>query len=796
MFHSLARLVNHRGWVIIVGWVLAATGLFLVAPAWESVTKDDDVGFFPKEYPSVIGQDLSRRGFPGDAASSNCVVVVERADGKLTRPDYDFVVRLSQRLTQLKLEDERQARELHADPKLGIREVVDYRRPVLGPRLIGDAVAVPGRPTPPGQATLVLVSLKGTYIAKQTRQAVEELMKALAAFEAPPAGLDVQMTGSAAVGHDMNRSANSSLSATTWTTVGLVVLILLIVYQSPLLALIPLATIALSVVVSLWAIASLTRIPYFNFQVINITNIFVIVVLFGAGTDYCLFLIARYREELARGRTGPDALREAIEQVGGALVASAGTVIVGLGMLWFSSFAKIQYTGPAIALSLAIGLLAALTLAPVLLHWLRGTVFFPFTPPHHEKGADREAEGLAQIPLATFWGKVADAVIARPGLILAVSLLALAPFAVLGATTSPNYSQLTDLSPDQPSIVGSRMIRRYFAAGELGPTTVLIEHPKIDFRSDPGRGLIEGLSKQIAALPGVQQVRSISRPLGDNPDSFTEQLADRVRRPFVDPRYVAAAPKDPADLNHITRLDLIFQADPFSDRSLRTLAEVRKVVAAAAAPGGPLAGMAATGLAGSTAMVADLKQVTVKDEQRMYWLVTLGVYGILVILLRRPGICLYLIVTVILGYLASLGMTELVFRALHHGPDPWVGLDWKVSFFLFVILVAVGEDYNIFLMARVIEEERKHGVVEGTRQAVMHTGGIISSCGLIMAGTFGSMLTGNLTALKELGFALGLGVLLDTFIVRPVLVPAFVILLHRIRTRVPSPRAPLPQDVA
>src|SRR3954465_7240928 len=152
---------------------------------------------------------------------------------------------------------------------------------------------------------------------------------------------------------------------------------------------------------------------------------------------------------------------------------------------------------------------------------------------------------------------------------------------------------------------------------------------------------------------------------------------------------------------------------------------------------------------------------------------------ILVVLLRRPGICLYLIATVLLGYLASLGMTELVFRSLHHGPTPWAGLDWKVGFFLFVILVAIGEDYNIFLMARVLEEERKHGPIEGTRRAVAHTGGIISSCGLIMAGTFGSMLTGSLTALRELGFALGLGVLLDTFLVRPILVPAFVVLMDR-----------------
>jgi len=778
MFETLARLVNQKAWVIIAGWVIVTAGLIYVAPAWESVTKDDDVGFFPKGYPSVIGQSLMKRGFPSDAASSQCVLVAERADGKLSPTDYEYIIRLSTRLREFKNEE----------PGLGLRQVIDYRVPVLGPRLIGDAIEGPG------QSTLILVALKGTYIAKQTRLAIERLMTLLATFEQPPTGLQVKMTGSAAVGHDMNTSANSSLAATTWATVGLVVLILLIVYQSPLLALIPLATIALSVMVSLWTIASLTLIPGLKFQVINITNIFVITVLFGAGTDYCLFLIARYREELARGRTGPDALREAIVQVGGALVASAGTVIVGLGMLWFSSFAKIQYTGPAIALSLAIGLLAALTLAPVLLHWLRGAVFFPFTPPHHEKGADREQESLAQIPLATFWGKIADAVIERPGLILSVSLLALTPFAIFGATTTPNYSQLTDLSPDQPSIIGSKIVRRYFAAGELGPTTILLEHPGINFRSEKGRDAIEVVSKKLVSIKDVQEVRSISRPLGISPENFRERLADQIRRPFVDPRYVSTAPATTVDLNHITRIDLIFQSDPFNDRSLRALAEVRKVLADSATAGGSLAGMTSVGLAGSTAMVADLKQVTNQDEQRMYWMVTLGVYLILVALLRRPGICLYLIATVVLGYLASLGITELVFRALHHGPDPWVGLDWKVSFFLFVILVAVGEDYNIFLMARVIEEEKKHGPIEGTRQAVMHTGGIISSCGLIMAGTFGSMLTGNLTALKELGFALGLGVILDTFIVRPVLVPAFVILVHRFRSRVPEREAPVVHD--
>jgi len=787
MFQSLATLVNTRGWVVIAGWLILAGSLYAIAPNWESVSKDDDVGFFPPGYPTVVGQSLLKRGFPEDVASSQAVIVVERAAGKLTRADKDYIVALSTRMRNLKNEE----------PGLGIKQVIDYRVPVLGPRLFGDARSGEG------QSSLVLVSLNGTYIAKQTRIAMDRLTEVLADFARPPAGMDVEMTGSAAVGRDMNRAATSSVSKTTWATIGLVVAILLVVYRSPLLALLPLVTIALSVKVSLLAIASLTLVPGLHFQVINITNIFVIVVLFGAGTDYCLFLIARYREELARGRSGPDALREAIEQVGGALVASAGTVIVGLGMLCFSKFAKIQYTGPAIALSLAIGLLAALTLAPVLLHWLRGAVFFPFRPPHHERGADPEQESLAQIPLSVFWGKIATIVIRRPGLILAVSIGALIPFAILGARTTANYSQLTDLSPDQPSIIGSKIVRRYFAAGELGPTTILIEHPKIDFRSEPGRAAIEKLSQSLAAIkiPGddranVEEVRSISRPLGRPPEGFLNRYAEVVRRPFVDPRYVSTSPADAADLNHITRLDLIFRSDPFSSNSLKTLARVREAIAEAAKAGGPLDGMTASGMAGSTAMVDDLKVVTTEDEHRMYWLVTLGVYVILVVLLRRPGICLYLIATVVLGYLASLGITELVFRALHNGPDPWVGLDWKVSFFLFVILIAVGEDYNIFLMARVLEEEKKHGPIEGTRQAIMHTGGIISSCGLIMAGTFLSMLTGNLTALRELGFALGLGVMLDTFIVRPILVPAFVVLIHRQKGEMGEDPGPIVHDPA
>ena len=149
------------------------------------------------------------------------------------------------------------------------------------------------------------------------------------------------------------------------------------------------------------------------------------------------------------------------------------------------------------------------------------------------------------------------------------------------------------------------------------------------------------------------------------------------------------------------------ETDPFADSSLQTLHNIRETLQIATASGQPLEGAFAIGLAGFTSEFSDLKRVTTDDQHRMYVLVTLGVYAILVALLRRPGISLYLVATVLLGYLASLGLTDLFFHALHRGPGPWEGLDWTVGFFLFVILVAVGEDFNILLMARVIEEERR-----------------------------------------------------------------------------------------
>lgn len=167
--------------------------------------------------------------------------------------------------------------------------------------------------------------------------------------------------------------------------------------------------------------------------------------------------------------------------------------------------------------------------------------------------------------------------------------------------------------------------------------------------------------------------------------------------------------------------------------------------------------------------------MTDRDQIRIDALVMIGVYLILVALLRRPGICLYLMFTVLYSYFATLGFTWLYFRLAN--PEGFAGLDWKVPIFLFTILIAVGEDYNIFLMARIEEEQKVHGALKGITVALERTGSIISSCGIIMAGTFSSLMAGSLVGMDQLGLALATGVILDTFIIRPIMVPAFLILL-------------------
>jgi len=227
----------------------------------------------------------------------------------------------------------------------------------------------------------------------------------------------------------------------------------------------------------------------------------------------------------------------------------------------------------------------------------------------------------------------------------------------------------------------------------------------------------------------------------------------------------------------VTRLDVVLKTDPFDPRSVPTVEQLQSWVHDRLPEQTKELGEVRAETYGVTVNARDLARITEGDRTRINLLVMAGVFVILFVLVRRPWLAGYLLITVLFSYFATLGATSLLAHWWHHRPLGEV--DWRVPFFLFTILVAVGEDYNILLITRMLHERERHGSERGTQRALARTGGTITSCGLIMAGTFATLILAGLNTLIQIGFALAFGVLLDTFVIRPFLVPALTLWVWR-----------------
>jgi RND superfamily putative drug exporter len=756
MFQFLGRQSASHPWIVTAVWLFVGGLLTLIAPNWDSRTQDDDIRFLPDRCPSVRGYQLMQQAFPDDVFASRLVFTLEREDAVLTDDDFALARHMVEDLEGLR----------QSAPELKLGRVGSFRDGIVGNRLT----------SADRHCTLIQVPLGSPFLAVQTQASVDRATKVVRERlqSAGPGAPKLYATGSAGVGRDLVTAAGESIDGTTWATIGLVIIVLLLVYRAPLLALIPLTTIALSVWVSLELLALLTLLP--GVHLVNISKVFAIVILYGAGTDYCLFLISRYREELHAGHPIPTALGLGVGAVGAALTASAGTVMCGLGLMGAAEFAKVRCAGPAIALSLGIALLASLTVTPALLALAGKRAFWPGKLLSRRKGlrvAGRDREG-------GFWSWVSHRVADHPILTWCLAIALLLPLALQGLAVKPNYRPTGELSPTADSVQGLAALKRHFPAGETGPLTVLLTS-STDWSSPRGQAELDHLSRGFARLPNVAEVRSLSQPLGQPLPGVLTPAASRGLGDFVVQARQAALAHYTATLpgeqsRHVTRIDIILRSDPFDAESSTTMRLVQMWLKEEL-PQRTLLDDVKSELFGVTANAQDLAQVTESDRVRVNVLILAGIFVILLGLVRRPVFALYLLATVLLSYLATLGATRLAGTL-------WTGhrldqVDWRVPFFLFTILVAVGEDYNILLVTRALEERKKHGAREGMRRALARTGGTITSCGLIMAGTFATLMLASLNTLKQIGFALAFGVLADTFIVRPLLVPAFALLLWK-----------------
>ncbi len=382
MFARLAHAVTKHWVLFLVGWVLITLAAHQIAPSWQSLVEDGESAYLPSWMSSVRGARLLKNAFPNVHSKSEVVVVVARPAGALRQADYAAADRLVQQLTPA---DEQSS---------PVTSVWSHATPLLGPELISPV----GRF---GQATLILLNLRTEMAALENMGFIHHLRQTLDAAQREadyPAGLQLGLTGSPAISADMLLAAEESIRNTEWTTIVLVVLILVAVYRAPGLVLVPLLAILATWVLSIDLLALLAqlsqRVEWFDFKIFQTSKIFIVVILFGAATDYCLFLISRYLEGLRQKLSPGQALETALVRVGGAITASAMATILGLSTMVFAEFGRFRYGGLTIALALAVALAACLTLAPSLLRRRKGRLLAfshrrpaavrkPSPQPHH-----------------------------------------------------------------------------------------------------------------------------------------------------------------------------------------------------------------------------------------------------------------------------------------------------------------------------------------------------------------------------------------------------------------------------
>ena len=789
LFKSLGDLAAHKAVLILLGWASLLVFCIWAAPELSDVAQNGEFAFLPEDSASRVAEVKFKEAFPNDQNQSNVVLVVRREQPEGLLPeDYEFLSRWVipelRRIAGLPVDDE--SIDDAEDPvataaaaKTRVAQGIDsFEDKRVGEMYISDNK----------QATSIVVWLRTEFLDQSNSKIVDKVEAFVNKLKhtpdtvesSLPAGMEIALSGTATFGRDMIQESRKSAKSTEKWTVILVVGLLIIIYRAPALAMIPLITVAVSTIISMKLLILMAQAGWIT--LFNGIETYVTVLVYGAGVDYCLFLVARYREELDGGLTIEDAISGTLERVGAALTASAGTVVCGIGMMIFAEFGKFREAGIAISFGLSVCLLAALTLTPAILRLAGRFAFWPNASratSRNDTGFLSSTDLTSRIQRANLltqgWQWIGEVIERRPWMAWSLSVVLMLPFVVAGVMFFGNlsYGLLSELPDTAASVYGAQAAQRHFPAGEVAPLKVLIQVKGMDFSPIQGESeklveqLTENLIRQKDAL-GLYAVRSLAAPKGQREMPVLKPREMPAYKMFVRKEFVSSADSS------IMSVQLIFKNDPFSRTSISDYRNLRDRLHDHLPEGLKNANLY---FVGSIPQISDLKDVTDSDQIRIDMLVLGGVYVILVLLLKRPGVCAYLMFTVFYSYLATLGFTYLAFWMTAANPSEFAGLDWKVPMFLFTILIAVGEDYNIFLMARIEEEQKVHGPVKGIIVALERTGSIISSCGIIMAGTFCSLMAGSLVGMDQLGLALAVGVMLDTFVIRPIMVPSMLILL-------------------
>ena len=739
-FSGLGRNVVRFRFLVVLLWIVAAVVSMKALPSMSSEVNNDNSQFLSSSAPSSQAADLATPLLGNTSKDSQVLVVASRSAGTLTAADQGTI-----------------SHEVTAIRKVPL---------VLSVREAGIA--------PDGQAAQIIVMARVNPQDIATQKTLVGNLQATLPSAGGTAGLQFHLAGTVVTNVANQSGSNSTGNKIQAFSLLFIVVLLLLIFRSLLAPVITLIPSVFALLISMRFIGGLGA---HGLQISEITELLLIVLLLGAGTDYGLFLVFRVREEIRGGCVPKDAVAHALVRVGESISASAGTVILALLTLLLASFGIYKDLGVPLAVGVAVMLLAGLTLLPALLAIFGRAVFWP----------SRVAPGTGKDGL---WGKIAGRLVRRPAITLAIGLaffLGLAS-AALGYH-SGGFGGATNAPAGSQAAAGNAIVARDFPQASANPANLVFRYASPVW-DDPG-----ALAKADSSLRSSGQFTTLSGPLDPNgqaltPAQYAHLHAELGPAAALPPREPATLTVPAADYDAYRTGTQYVSADgrtiqfeatlkaggQQSTAAMNATPAIRDSVTAAA----KASGATDSGVAGEAAALYDVSSASNHDLIVIIPIAVLAIGVLLALVLRSLVAPLYLVVSVALSYLAALGVSTLIFIDI--GGDG--GLTFILPFLMFIFLLALGEDYNILVMTRIREESRQLPLRAAVIRAIGRTGPTVTSAGLVLAGTFAVLAVAGGggsggSQVRDIGAGLAIGILMDTFLVRTLLVPSTVALLGR-----------------
>ncbi|MBS4205569.1 MMPL family transporter [Lederbergia citrea] len=697
--------------IILVAWMLGVVLLSALAPSAKEYAGNSKEGSVNGDTPSEIATQVLKEQFPANEGLP--ALLVFHRDGKITAQDREKITELSEWLaSKQKPEHITSALPFHQFPS----SVQDQMFSKDGTTLLFN---------------LSLEAELESGLANDTMEKIRDKVKMLGMD-----GMQFEITGPAGISADTITLFKNADLVLMLATVGLIFIILIFIYRSPLLAITPLmiAGIVYGVVDRILGLAGKNDWFAVDSSAVSI----MLVLLFAVLTDYSLFVFSRYREELSKQDSKYGAMGEAMFHVSEPIVFSGGTVLLAMVTLFFTIFEPYNHFAPVFSVAVVVILLAGITLIPSVFALMGRKAFWPFVPKVEKIGAGK----------AGIWGKISKQVMKRPGLLGGILLIVLLIGAFNFSSIKYSFNLLNSFPEDMPSRQGFELLENHYEAGQLAPVTVILQSDKKIDANEAFLRKINELRKRLEDQSGVSSVTPAIMDKTELPRNFLSKKGE------------------------VVRLQLVLDDNPYELEALDTVQKLRDSSEQMLVDSGFSSSEFHLHYAGQTAGQLDVKQMNQRDMLILFSLVIVLLTIILSFQTKSVLMPVLMMGSILLSYFATLGFGWWIFHHLM-GYD---AISYRLPVYTFVFMVALGIDYNIMLVSRIREEAKKLPWKEAVGKGVAVTGGVISSAGLILAATFAVLMTQPLQELFLFGFTMAMGILLDTFLIRGILFPSILIL--------------------